>query len=433
MLQLFVNLLAGAAAVIAFAEGWAWLRAGDRGDFSAVVLVVVAFASLLSQGLPYSVAGIMNTEGMLALGFGLIGFLVALGAASLPDHVADFRLVQAVVEAKGRAELMLLRTASALGSGGIPMAGTGTASTEGTERQDVIDGDADGVDQYVPEEGSMVINQTEVAAQDAAAALAGTGTGTGTNEAAGVFGELGSDWEEEDEGMSWSASAGLGDEGGLEIMPGAAEQAGSGDGEGEGALSDAVAAAGVRLFAAAVAGLVAVLLFRPAIWTARTYFASTRGPDRLRVPLWRRVFLMFVFFAPLFLSLSWLRPIFGDLILAGDLVKCNAAALARDCVVLPRPPAPVRDTILEYALDWAQPWTWETSRVYLTESQWLAIRLWVALVWGAAHLLTIRTHAEQHLVLARRHIRDTLWVVTASPRPPIMEAVYKTCNASSVR
>lgn len=48
-------------------------------------------------------------------------------------------------------------------------------------------------------------------------------------------------------------------------------------------------------------------------------------------------------------------------------------------------------------------------------------------------MLTSRIHAGQHLRLARREIRDALWVAAAAPRPQAIDKVYATCNAVSVR
>ncbi|KAA0155928.1 hypothetical protein FNF29_01347 [Cafeteria roenbergensis] len=141
---------------------------------------------------------------------------------------------------------------------------------------------------------------------------------------------------------------------------------------------------------ALVCGAVTFIQVMPAILYARSVALQLNDAS---VPQWQRMLSLGAFAAPLLLAALWVRPVLGDSVLPPDLVKCNAAALARDCTTLPH-----------------------AGEFFLTETQWFSLRVAAVLALCVAQVPVIRWLVAAHLRRARNDQVRTLVEFVSVPK-----------------
>jgi hypothetical protein len=142
-----------------------------------------------------------------------------------------------------------------------------------------------------------------------------------------------------------------------------------------------------------VCGAMAFAQVMPALLYSRSLASSLRDPETGSV---KRAILLAGFVAPLVVSALWVRPLLGSGVLPQDLVKCDADSLARDCVSTPH-----------------------TGEFYLTETQWLSVRVGGAILVCLLHVPVIRWLAAAHMRRAREEQVSTLVEYVSVPESSI--------------
>lgn len=125
------------------------------------------------------------------------------------------------------------------------------------------------------------------------------------------------------------------------------------------------------LVVALLCGLVTFAQVMPAILYSRSLAMQLRDTA---TPQWKQLTLLGSFVLPLVLAALWVRPVLGDSLLPPDLIKCSADALARDCTATPH-----------------------AGEFFLTETQWLSVRVGGALLLCAINAIVVRWHMEAHM------------------------------------
>jgi hypothetical protein len=91
--------------------------------------------------------------------------------------------------------------------------------------------------------------------------------------------------------------------------------------------------------------------------------------------IWSRAAIHLAYFLPVPIALLWIKPLLAQYLLPKDLVKCDAVAPLRDCTVEERP----------------------AEEFIMTETRWLAIRMWLVILWLALRISTTRRHLQAFL------------------------------------